>query len=101
MAAAGVGEDGVQAAVFLADEVRELVHFGFVGDVSADGAGMRPDVCSDFLEGFEVPASDVDERAFLGEAVGGSASDACAGAGDEGDFAFQLHAVFLKGRFVL
>jgi hypothetical protein len=93
----------LRPVVLMADEVRELVPVGLVGDVRADGAGTPADVCGDLLEGFEGPARDAYEGAFLGQAAGRSSVCACACAcgcaGDEGNVAFHLPAVVLEGRW--
>src|SRR5262249_13578567 len=87
---AGIGEDDVDASLFLANLPVDPVEVFGLGDVPLDGshAGSAGRRCS--VQFWLATAGDVDLGTLPGEFSGGGQADAGAAARDEGDLAVQF-----------
>lgn len=88
IADAGVGEDDVDAAVFLRDVVMQLVEVCEFGDVADHSFHVLANGFDGFVGVLLAASGNDDLCAFFGEEFGGGEAHAAVSAGNEGDFSF-------------
>src|SRR6266481_2041471 len=99
LAGSGVGEEDVDAALFLLHHGVQAIEVGELRDVALDGGGVRADLPRRHVElGLTAPG-DEDVSALLGEPLGGGEADSAIAPGDDRDFPLQSlrHGVLLPG----
>ena len=90
LAAAGVGEEDVEAAFLLLNGGEELVEIRKVRDIALDAECIRSEFLHGGIELRFAPAGDEDEGAFRDETLGGGEADAAVAAGHQSDFVFEF-----------